>query len=65
MQRERRVEIGFGRLHLHGDGDGLDDFGGGIADDVTADHAAGGAVDHQLHEDTSVSARIKRCHLIL
>jgi hypothetical protein len=39
MQREGGVEIGFGRLHLHRDGDGLDDFGGGVADDVTADHA--------------------------
>ena len=39
MQRNGRVEIGFGRLHLHGDGDRLDDFGRGVADDVAAEHA--------------------------
>jgi hypothetical protein len=41
MQRHRRVEIGLGRFHLHGDADGLGDFGGAIADDVAAEDAIG------------------------
>src|SRR5207302_5753281 len=42
MQRDRRVEIGLGRFHLYGDRDCLDDFGGGVADDVTAEYAIRG-----------------------
>jgi hypothetical protein len=40
MQRYGRIEIRFGRLHLHGDCDRLDGLGRGIADDVAAKAAA-------------------------
>ena len=40
MQRKSRVEIGLGRFHLHRDRDRLDDFGGGVANDVAGDSAA-------------------------
>jgi hypothetical protein len=57
MQREGGVEIGFSRFHLHGDGDGLDDFGGGVTDDVAAEHAVGRAVDHQLQKGCGYRGR--------
>jgi hypothetical protein len=34
----------------------LDDFGGGVADDVAAEHTVGGAVDHELHQHAGVAA---------
>ena len=43
MQREGRIEIGLGHLHRHGDHDGQDGFGGGISNDMAAEHAVGGA----------------------
>jgi hypothetical protein len=38
----------------------LRDFGGAVADDVAAEHAVGGAVDHQLHQHAGVAARHRR-----
>ena len=52
MQRDGGVEIGLGRLHLHGDGDGLGDFGGGFADDVAADTRFKGRVAVLIDELT-------------
>ena len=60
MQRDGRVEIGLGRLQLHRDRDGLRDFGGGVADDVTAEDAVGCAVNHELHQDAGVAAGHRR-----
>src|SRR5262249_28036958 len=60
MQGHCCVEIGFRRLHFHGDRDRLDDFGGAVADDVTADDAIGKAIVHELHQHARVAAR-QRC----
>ena len=60
MQRKGGVEVGLGGLHLHRDCDCLDDFGGGVADDVAAEHAVGGAVDHELHQHAGVAAGHRR-----
>ena len=62
MQRHGGVEIGLGRLHLDGDAEHLDHFGGAVADDVTADDAVGGGVDDQLHQDPCVAARHRRLY---
>jgi len=43
MQGKGRVEIGLGGLHLRRDRDGLDRLGSGVADDVAAERASGGA----------------------
>ena len=37
-----------------------DDLGGGVADDVAAEHAVGRAVDHELHQDAGVAAGHRR-----
>src|SRR5258705_4888199 len=38
------------------DADGLDDLGGGVADDVAADNAIGRAIHDQLHQDAGIAA---------
>src|SRR6185369_7565679 len=41
-------------------GDRLDDFGRRVADDVTAEHAVGRTIDHELHQHAGVAAGHRR-----
>ena len=51
------VELLFGGTHLHGDGEGLDDFRRVGAQHMGAENALAGAVHHQLHQGVLVPAR--------
>ena len=62
MQRHRRVEVGFRRFHLHGNGNALDHLGRRLADDVTTQHAVTLGLDDDLHEDLRIAARHRRLH---
>ena len=56
MQRHRGVEIGLGGAHFHRDGGDLDHFRGPFTDNMTANHAIGLAVDHELEQNGRVAA---------
>src|SRR5215467_10257200 len=55
MHRDHRVDVGLGRLHLHGDADELDHFAGVGSDDMATDDPFALAVDDELEEGAHVA----------
>ena len=57
MERDRGVELRFGRAHLHRYRHDLDDLAGFGAEHVAAEHPVGLRIDDQLEQRAFVAAR--------